>query len=341
MNKIPKVYTGVDIFKMVAAIGIVAIHTNVLFFKTLGRLGVPFFVIISSFFFFNHYLKLNNRKDKKSYLIKYLKRIGCLYLCWQILYIPLAVVAFKHSMNRWGGISVLNIIRYLYTFIYPGYTNNNGWGQSWFLISLLIGIPLFLFLYKYLKLWTLTILSLVIELYYVLANEFSFITHLSVWGTLYFPRILIYILIGFYVVKYKNKIFQIEAKKSGLVFLIFLVLFITENYIIFKLGGSINSEEIFTTVPTSLSMVLFALNWQVKIQKDILIRNFSTFLYCNQIWPIRLINKFLVLIHMGNENNVSVQLILFLGVIVESLVLFLIYLKLRKSKKWIVLNYLV
>lgn len=88
-------------------------------------------------------------------------------------------------------------------------------------------------------------------------------------------------------------------------------------------------------------MVLFALNWQVKIQKDILVRNFSTFLYCNQIWPIRLINKFLVLIHMNNENNVSVQLFLFVGVIVESLILFLIYLKLRKSKKWIVLNYLV
>lgn len=42
MKKIHKVYTGVDIFKMIAAIGIVAIHTNVLFFKTLGRLGVPF-----------------------------------------------------------------------------------------------------------------------------------------------------------------------------------------------------------------------------------------------------------------------------------------------------------
>lgn len=340
MNKISKVYTGVDIFKMIAAIGIVAIHTNVLFLKTLGRLGVPFFVIISSFFFFNHYLKLNSNKEKKNYLIKYLRRIGYLYLCWQIIYIPLAIKAFKHSMNSWGGINALNIIRYLYTFIYPGYTNNNGWGQSWFLISLLIGIPLFLLVYKYLKLYILTILFLLIELYYILANEFSFITHLSVWGTLYFPRVLIYILIGFYIVKYKNKIFKISEKKAGLVFGIFLILFIIENYTILQLGGSVNSEEIFTTVPTSLSMVLFALNWQVKIKKDILIRNFSTFLYCNQIWPIRLINKFLV-IHLNNENNVLVQLFLFVGVIIESLILFLIYLKLKKNKKWIILNYLV
>lgn len=340
MNKVPKVYTGVDIFKMIAAIGIVAIHTNVLFFKTLGRLGVPFFVIVSSFFFFNHYLKLNDNQEKKKYLIKYLRRIGYLYLCWQIIYIPLAISAFKHSMNRWGEISCLNISRYICTFIYPGYTNNNGWGQSWFLISLLIGIPLFLLLCKYLKLWILTILFLAIELYYILANEFSFITHLSVWGTLYFPRILIYILIGFYIVKYKNKIFEISTRKLGLVFGILLLLFTIENYIVFNLGGSVNSEEVLTTVPTSLSMVLFSLNWQVKIKKDILVRNFSTFLYCNQIWPIRLITKFLVLMHMNNEHDISTQLFLFIGVIVESLILFLIYVKLRKSKKWAILNYL-
>lgn len=60
-------------------------------------------------------------------------------------------------------------------------------------------------------------------------------------------------------------------KKAGFVFGIFLILFIIENYTILQLGGSVNSEEIFTTVPTSLSMVLFALNWQVKIKKDILI----------------------------------------------------------------------
>ena len=46
-----KIYKGIDVFKLFAAIGVVAIHANLVFFKTLGRMGVPFFVIISSFFF--------------------------------------------------------------------------------------------------------------------------------------------------------------------------------------------------------------------------------------------------------------------------------------------------
>lgn len=38
-----KLYKGVDIFKLIAAFGVVAINTGVDFFNILGRLGVPFF----------------------------------------------------------------------------------------------------------------------------------------------------------------------------------------------------------------------------------------------------------------------------------------------------------
>ena len=50
-----KVYTGVDVFKLLAAIGVVSIHTYFPFLEILGRVGVPFFVIISSFLFFYEY----------------------------------------------------------------------------------------------------------------------------------------------------------------------------------------------------------------------------------------------------------------------------------------------
>lgn len=55
-------YKGIDFFKLLAAIGIIAIHTSLPFFETIGRLGLPFFSIITSFFFFKHYLKLNGHK---------------------------------------------------------------------------------------------------------------------------------------------------------------------------------------------------------------------------------------------------------------------------------------
>lgn len=44
------VYTGVDMFKLIAAIGVVAIHSNLIFLKTLGRLAVPFFCYCFKFF---------------------------------------------------------------------------------------------------------------------------------------------------------------------------------------------------------------------------------------------------------------------------------------------------
>ena len=62
-----KVYTGIDFFKVIAAIGIVAIHTNAKFLNTFGGLGVPFFLTVSSFFFFSKYSTLG-KQDRKEYL---------------------------------------------------------------------------------------------------------------------------------------------------------------------------------------------------------------------------------------------------------------------------------
>lgn len=72
-----KYYTGIDLIKLFAAMGIVAIHTNLPFFNVIGRLGVPIFAIVSSFFFFRRWL---NATNKKGILNKYLRRIGRLQI---------------------------------------------------------------------------------------------------------------------------------------------------------------------------------------------------------------------------------------------------------------------
>lgn len=45
-----KEYSGVDLFKLLAAIGVIAIHTDMPILRIISRLAVPFFAIISSFF---------------------------------------------------------------------------------------------------------------------------------------------------------------------------------------------------------------------------------------------------------------------------------------------------
>ena len=89
-----KLYKGIDTFKLIAALGVVAIHTEIKFFDILGRLGVPFFVIISSFFFFKHYFRLNKNIQRKNYIKKFLVRLGLLFLTWEVFYIPLALKEF-------------------------------------------------------------------------------------------------------------------------------------------------------------------------------------------------------------------------------------------------------
>lgn len=78
---------------MIVALGVVAIHTEINFLDVLGRLGVPFFVIISSFFFFKHYFYLGDAIQKK-YIKKFLARLGLLFFTWKIFYIPLALNEF-------------------------------------------------------------------------------------------------------------------------------------------------------------------------------------------------------------------------------------------------------
>lgn len=70
--------------------------------------------------------------------------MGILILSWQIIYLPLAVEYFKRLVIE-GNVS---IFKYIYYFVYPGYTSANGWGQSWYLIAMLMGLPVFMGIYK-------------------------------------------------------------------------------------------------------------------------------------------------------------------------------------------------
>ena len=74
-----KLYKGIDLFKLVAALGVVALHTGIKGLNVLGHLSIPFFVIISSFFFFKHYFKLDNTIERKKHIQKFLTRLGLLF----------------------------------------------------------------------------------------------------------------------------------------------------------------------------------------------------------------------------------------------------------------------
>lgn len=81
MAIIKKEYKAIDLFKFVASILVVTLHTKPFawfadvdyYFTCFGRIAVPFFFITTSFFFFN--------KEKPD-IKRYTKRLSILYLLW-------------------------------------------------------------------------------------------------------------------------------------------------------------------------------------------------------------------------------------------------------------------
>ncbi|RCK08025.1 hypothetical protein DTW93_08685 [Lactobacillus delbrueckii subsp. bulgaricus] len=65
-------YKGVDVLKLLAAIGVVGIHVDAHYSPLIGRLAVPCFLLISGIFFFRKYDFLDE-ESKTRYLNSYLK----------------------------------------------------------------------------------------------------------------------------------------------------------------------------------------------------------------------------------------------------------------------------
>lgn len=333
-----KYYKGIDVLKMLAAIGVVAAHTGAKGLDMLSCLCVPVFAIISSTFFFRKYDMMTDGKIRYHYLLHFLKRIFFLYLFWQILYLPLAFKAYIELGDEFKNVPE-RIGIFLYRFIFPGHdclqngtfiAGTNGWGASWYLIALLMGMPIFCLLLRYTSLIFTTFVSIILEVLYILSDGYRFATHLYIWGVMCFPRLFIYFLIGKMIAQKINQ--GIEYKTSHLLWISILsiVLFISECLIIWKLGGPVNGGEKILSAPTSALLVITAFNMNNIHFNTRRIRGFSTFLYTSQAYFI------LTVAHI--VSNGWLQLVLTTAI---SYIFYLLYLIVRKKTNWKVLSYAI
>lgn len=127
-------YKSLDIFKCIAAIMVVAIHTQLLceyevgyFVRCLCRIAVPFFFVCSSFLFYR----------RKGSIVKYTKRILLLYLVWLVICMPYVYTTFfKNSIN------LLNSV----IAFFHGLLFHNTFHASWYLMASVIGMNLVYYL---------------------------------------------------------------------------------------------------------------------------------------------------------------------------------------------------
>lgn len=129
MERSKKVYESIDLFKFMAAILVVAIHSKPFaydddinyYFTCFCRIAVPYFFICSSFLFFS--------KEKPD-IKKYSKRLISLYIAWFIIEFPFVYKRFFVDYDHPFFSQMLNVFRSL--------VFNNTWYASWFIMACII-----------------------------------------------------------------------------------------------------------------------------------------------------------------------------------------------------------
>lgn len=171
-------------------------------------------------------------------------------------------------------------------------------------------------------------------LYFSGFEEFRKLTDLNAAGTHGFPRLMVYIFLGYFIAVNVNR-FNGSAKSYLVMMLLAIILFTAENLIIWKLGGSSNSQEVITSVPTGFLVSVFSLKYVPKISSTIILRKFSTFLYCIQAWPMWILGHFFNTAAIINQLIVFALIILFAGIFFE------LYKLVQKKTQWKFWSYMV
>lgn len=127
-------YPLIDFSKFVCACLVILIHCvevqdghpwALMIVKSFCQQAVPFFFIVSGFFFGE---RLYTKRDKKVYVIKYAQRIFSIYIVWMILWFP-SVIYTYHTI--YSGSSTLYIILVIIRRIFFA-----GEGVYWYLLVL-------------------------------------------------------------------------------------------------------------------------------------------------------------------------------------------------------------
>ena len=137
-------YNSIDLMKFILCFLVVAIHSNpfndispMLNRLLLGieRLAVPLFFIASGFFLFK------GGSLEKEHVVKYLKRMGVLYLAWFVISIPVTV--FNRFLMGRGSFSV-KLFQFVKSFFFT-----STFSGSWFLASCMFCTVFFYCIYKW------------------------------------------------------------------------------------------------------------------------------------------------------------------------------------------------
>lgn len=286
-NNLNKTFCGFDLFKLIAAVLVVFIHadeaknemiTNVVT-NCFSGMAVPFFFIVSGFFFEKG---LSKSKNKKSFLFNYEKKLLFLYLFWQIVNLPGNIFIY---VSKYPDASVFKYILLLFRSIFLC-----GNGVVWYILAMCEAAAVIYFLHKISAQKCLCVLIFAGLLLLLGYDAFSEILS----GTAYS-----YINKGFYVVfSWSNNFimkavpfmgigYLISAKGLKSSFKISLLIFALISVFsvlvyLFDLKSIVNFDvNIILNIPLSILFFLMAvsINFNISAKKSIAMRELSSSIY--------------------------------------------------------------
>lgn len=304
-----KQYKTLDVFKFLAAFLIIVLHTapfgsysKILtygFRHIVTVVAVPFFFSCSGFITFSKINSINDTKEKNNYVVKYLKRIGIMYLIWSAVYF--GFVIYKWTQYPF---SYLNILEYVRDFLFEG-----SYQTIWFLPAIfsstaivyllskrfnhnkiiLISIPFYCFTLLGSSYWGITqsvsFLSKIFDAYYFI---FDTIKNGLLFG-------FIYVAIGAFMAVNKEKL----KVRTGICItlvaccaLLVAIEAVVLNYFGLNERGC---DTIITLIPMTISIILLALNWEVSISDKVCLmcRKYSLLMFLVQRIPLSIIDLFM------------------------------------------------
>lgn len=275
-----RTYNSIDVAKWVGALFVAAIHANpfsgvesTIAISLFARMAVPFFFMVSAFFFFR--TGYDGEKLKS-----YLQRLGRLYLIWFIVGLP--VVIKRSFIDHEGGFGadLLLLIRNFFL--------GSTFRGSWFVMALMIAIPTVYYISKRLSTgWVIGIGALCYIPVTLLSNYNAYLSAgvqqayawvVDIFGPLQFTFLvaIVFCGIGKYLSEKQDAIERIPR-------------WLIDVALLLSIGGAAlevlchtaySDDTYFMLVPVTMLLLLFVLRHEVRWKVNYsFIRNQSTVTY--------------------------------------------------------------
>lgn len=329
---------SVDLAKFLGSVFIFAMHCSALssyghagfVLELLARWGVPFFFVSSAYFLFR---KCTGGNLSREQMLRYVCRIGMLYLCWMIFNLPsiFFIRLWKRdltSVNTW----LVFLKNSVLTSTFHG---------SWFLASCMFSAWFVYLLSKRFRSKTIILFTFPFYLLCVLTSVYKDVMPkeaMKVLGFLAFPLNIFngcfYFALGKYISENEHKITSIFTKKKArMLFIVLYFIFISEIFISKHFGIFGMTDMAFTSAGVACALFLFCLQTNIHIKNSKLLRKLSIIIYCCQ-GNVLLFNTLCKKI-LGGRSLIAFLLSCGVVAAISSIVLYV-----QKKRQWKWVNYL-